>query len=137
METNYNAVKDSGKRREFKTGSVRDVAEGKGRFDLFSPWSLFRLARHYENGSKKYGDRNWEKGQPANEFISSALRHIYRYLAGFRDEDHLSAAVWNLMALIHFEELAERGNQTAIEMMNMPALPEFTATDRPVRPKEL
>ena len=27
-------IKDSGKRRAFKTGAVRDIAEGKGRCDL-------------------------------------------------------------------------------------------------------
>ena len=27
-------IKDSGERREFETGAVRDMAEGKGRFDL-------------------------------------------------------------------------------------------------------
>ena len=35
---------------------------GKGRCDLLPPNALLRLARHFENGSKKYGDRNWEKG---------------------------------------------------------------------------
>ena len=32
------AIKDSGSRREFETGAVRDMAEGKGRMDLL-PWS--------------------------------------------------------------------------------------------------
>ena len=27
-------IKDSGERREFSTGAVRDIAEGKGRCDL-------------------------------------------------------------------------------------------------------
>lgn len=27
-------IKDSGERREFETGAVRDIAEGKGRCDL-------------------------------------------------------------------------------------------------------
>ena len=27
-------IKDSGERREFKTGAVRDIGEGKGRCDL-------------------------------------------------------------------------------------------------------
>ena len=30
-ETN---IKDSGERRKFETGAVRDMAEGKGRFDF-------------------------------------------------------------------------------------------------------
>lgn len=30
-------IQDSGDRRAFSTGAVRDMAEGKGRFDLV-PW---------------------------------------------------------------------------------------------------
>ena len=32
-------LKDSGNRREFKTGAVRDMHEGKGRMDLV-PWGI-------------------------------------------------------------------------------------------------
>jgi hypothetical protein len=102
--TAFTAVKDSGKRESFTTGSRRDTREGKGRFDLFSPLAMFRLARHYENGAVKYGDRNWEKGQPQSRFMDSAIRHLFKYLGGARDEDHLSAAAWNVMAMIHQEE---------------------------------
>lgn len=111
MTTNlYTEVKDSGARQEFNTGSVRDTAEGKGRFDLISPVFLTRLAQHTENGAKKYGDRNWEKGQPVSRFIDSALRHIVKYLEGNRDEDHMAAAAWNLQGVIHTEEMIRRGN---------------------------
>ena len=37
--------------------------------------------------------------------IDSAKRHIDQYIMGMKDEDHLSAAVWNLLCIIHFEEL--------------------------------
>jgi hypothetical protein len=53
-------VKDSGKRQEFSTGARRDISTGKGRFDLLPPYAITRLAQHFENGSLKYGDRNWE-----------------------------------------------------------------------------
>ena len=56
------AIKDSGERTEFQSGAVRDMSEGKGRMDLLPMCVLLRLARHYEAGSLKYGDRNWEKG---------------------------------------------------------------------------
>ena len=55
-------LKDSGERTEFPSGAVRDMHEGKGRFDLLPMCVLMRLARHYEAGAKKYSDRNWEKG---------------------------------------------------------------------------
>lgn len=47
-------IKDSGQRRDFGTGAVRDMAVGKGRFDLL-PWAVIRaLAIHYEKGCIKY-----------------------------------------------------------------------------------
>jgi hypothetical protein len=95
---------DSGDRRHFDTGSVRDVAEGKGRCDLLPPLGLLRLARHFEAGAKKYGDRNWERGQPQHVFLDSGLRHAFRYLSGADDEDHLAAAVWNLLCALDQEE---------------------------------
>lgn len=97
---------DSGDRRSFDTGSVRDVSSGKGRCDLLPPRALLRYARHMEAGSAKYGDRNWEKGQPCSVFADSGMRHLLRYLAGDVGEDHLAAAVWNLMALMDQEERA-------------------------------
>ncbi|MCH7994117.1 MAG: hypothetical protein IIB57_06700, partial [Planctomycetes bacterium] len=70
----FDKVKDSGNRQKFQTGSVRDDNEGKPRYDLITPIGLHRLAMHYANGAKKYGDRNWEKGQPLNRYIESAER---------------------------------------------------------------
>jgi hypothetical protein len=105
----YREVKDSGERREFDSGSVRDQREGKGRFDLISPVALRRLARHSENGAVKYGDRNWEKGQPLCSYLDSAMRHLQDFLEGDRTEDHLSAAAWNVFSVIHTEEMINRG----------------------------
>ena len=102
-------VKDSGAREEFQTGSVRDTRMGKGRYDLITPIGLRRLAQHYENGARKYGDRNWEKGQPLSRYLDAAIRHTYAYIAGAREEDHLAAAAWNILAAIHTQELARRG----------------------------
>jgi hypothetical protein len=116
----FKEVKDSGKRQEFNTGSVRDTSDGKGRYDLITPLGLARLAKHYENGSKKYGDRNWELGQPICRYLDSALRHIYRHLEGDRSEDHLSAGAWNLLAAIHTEEMIDRG-LLAKELDNRPS----------------
>ena len=107
--TNYSAVRDSGERQEFETGSVRDTRDGKGRFDLITPIGLKRLAVHYENGARKYGDRNWEKGQPVSRYLDSAIRHLYAYLAGDRSEDHLAASAWNSLAAIHTEQRVRDG----------------------------
>ena len=109
-----NKIIDSGDRTQFTTGAVRDMHHGKGRCDLLPPLALLRLARHFENGAVKYGDRNWEKGIPCSSFIDSTLRHIFKYMSGQTDEDHLIAAVWNLMCLAETEEKRPG-------MMNIPA----------------
>ena len=98
-------TKDSGEREQFETGAKRDVQTGKGRYDLISPVMLRRLAGVLERGAEKYGDRNWEKGMPMSRCMNSTLRHLNQYLAGERDEDHLAQALWNIMVMIHFEEL--------------------------------
>ena len=151
-------IKDSGERREFETGAVRDMAEGKGRFDLM-PFSemadlfggdhrIFRIimdlsqmldpglkysepfatnaiynfiaycknkdfddvtvsdiaeymlevAIHFEEGAKKYGEHNWEKGLPLNSYIDSATRHLMKHISGMTDERHDRAFIWNMLA---------------------------------------
>ncbi len=102
-------TKDSGKREQHISGAVRDIRIGKGRYDLFSPIALRRVAGVNERGAVKYDDRNWEKGMPICRFLDSAIRHIFQDLEGLRDEDHLAQAAWNLLAAIHTEEMISRG----------------------------
>jgi hypothetical protein len=97
-------VKDSGQRRTFETGAVRDMAEGKGRCDLLPACALIRLSKHYEAGAKKYADRNWEIGIPVSVMIDSGMRHLLKYLDGQTDEDHLAAAAWNILGAMWMEE---------------------------------
>jgi len=105
----FTQVKDSGERSEFETGAVRDRQKGKGRYDLLPPYGLKRLAMHFENGANKYNARNWEKGIPTERYMDSALRHLFEYLSGLRDEDHLAAAAWNVLCLIETEYRIEKG----------------------------
>lgn len=134
-------LKDSGSRREFKTGAVRDCADGKGRCDLLpliiigeymQEKALVDIGRYvyegdtkllwaaivdgtgkaniedvaldvaiqYEEGAKKYNDRNWEKGQPLHCYIDSGTRHYLKYLRGDTDENHLRAFAWNMLGAI-------------------------------------
>jgi hypothetical protein len=104
VSTSDYVTKDSGTREEMPTGSVRDTREGKGRFDLISPFALRRLAGVYERGSVKYAARNWEKGQPFSRCLDSALRHLNCFAMGWTDEDHASQAAWNILAILHFQE---------------------------------
>ena len=103
------SLPDSGARREFSTGSVRDAEGGKGRWDLLPFEGLMRVARRFEAGGTKYGDRNWEKGQPVSVMADSAARHLFKFLAGQSDEDHLGAALWNLLCAATIEERCMAG----------------------------
>jgi len=143
-------ILDSGERREFASGAVRDIVDGKGRCDLlpldvvgeylgeFKPelmeiflsinsfargvtdkrsifkaintfccltnWSVFEMllevSKHYEEGAKKYAERNWEKGIPAHCYIDSGLRHLIKWADEWNDEPHDRAFVWNMMCLL-------------------------------------
>lgn len=90
------AIKDSGGRTEFTTGAVRDMHAGKGRMDLLPVTAIIELSKHCENGAIKYGERNVDKGIPQHSFIDSGLRHLFKYLRGDKDENHLVAALWNI-----------------------------------------
>lgn len=137
-------IKDSGDRREYATGAVRDMAEGKGRCDLLPldvadtllgspgvlhwiaefqatdnegflmralrtfweeygwdvPTMLLEVSKHMEEGAKKYGERNWEKGLPVSCFIDSAVRHYLKLLRGDDDEPHDRAFCWNMLCCL-------------------------------------
>ena len=139
-------ILDSGSRREFPTGAVRDIQEGKGRpslvplfvaakildvrdsgdpvlyyiasfadtrniFYLFlalrefagkafahsCETMLLEVSIHFEEGAKKYGDNNWQRGIPVECYLDSAIRHYLKYRRGDDDERHDRAFVWNIM----------------------------------------
>jgi hypothetical protein len=98
-------LRDSGTRREFASGAVRDMAAGKG--DMISiAWEVvLRLSRHLEEGATKYGRRNYRKGIDLSSFLDSAIRHIAMYLCGCDDEDHLAAALFNIQGAMLTESL--------------------------------
>ncbi len=143
-------IKDSGSRREFETGAVRDIQEGKGRCDLmpldviyrvysssygddslvavnfeslykfteggdvahlidvikynscygYLPTTFLEVSKHFEEGAKKYGEHNWQKGIPAHCYINSAVRHYLKFLRGDNDEPHDRAFIWNVICCI-------------------------------------
>lgn len=113
MVSEYNTtpaelLDDSGKRILYGDGmAIREPSNGKGRYDLISPFASERLAKQYEDGSMKYAVRNWEKGMPFSRYIDSAKRHINKYVMGLEDEDHLAAAAWNIFAIMHHQELGQ------------------------------
>lgn len=105
-------LKDGGTRLTYNTGAQKEdwtKTEGKGRYDLLPPTAIRRIAEIYRKGALKYADRNWEQGIPLSRFADSAKRHLDQYLEGMLDEDHLAQAVWNLLGLLHTEEMIKRG----------------------------
>ena len=98
-------IKDSGERRRFESGAVRDMAEGKGDMMSLPPNALLRLSKLYEAGAKKYTRFNYLKGIPCTSFLDSALRHLFKYMAGWDDEDHLASAVFNILGIMEMEHI--------------------------------
>jgi hypothetical protein len=112
-------IKDSGKRTVFETGAMRDIQTEKPQPVLLNPMVEMRLAKHFTKGAAKYEARNWEKGIPYSNFVNSAERHMYQWLMGEDDEDHLISWLWNVYCLVATEEMIDRGILPA-SLRNLP-----------------
>lgn len=122
------AIKDSGKREDFSTGSKRDTNEGKIRFDLMPVTVKYLLGAHYAFGSIKYLSRNWEKGQPIMRLHESCTRHYTLWEMGDTSENHLVGALWNMIAIIHTLLMIKLG----ILPPELDDRPEYMKPDNPV-----
>ena len=91
---------ESGEKREFSTGAKKQAAEGKGTPVLIPGDGLLELAKHFEEGAKLHGARNWEKGIPLSELINSLERHIQQEKLGLTDENHARAIAWNAVVYL-------------------------------------
>lgn len=61
---------------------------------------ILEVAKHFEEGAKKYGENNWQKGIPVKCYIDSAIRHYLKWLRGDEDEPHDRAFCWNILCAI-------------------------------------
>ena len=86
------------------TGETDELYTALRHFMDFKGWDMYtamlELSKHYEDGARKYADRNWEKGLPLHSFIDSGLRHYFKFLRGDDDEPHARAFMWNLIGAI-------------------------------------
>lgn len=108
LPTGYTVTTASGgvEHRQFESGAVRDSNEGKSRPDLISPYFTERLGHRLAYGIKQgYPAHNWEKGIPTEAFLESLERHLVAYKMGKTDEDHAAAIAFNIMGIIHNEEV--------------------------------
>lgn len=96
-------MNSSGKVRTASSGAVRDNADDKPLMELLPMDLLIRVAQWYTLGAKKYGANNWRKGQPQSWCVGSILRHLTKYCRGQRDEDHLSAIVFNALSMMNVD----------------------------------
>lgn len=90
--------------RQFETGSHRSCAKGKPRLSLVPQEELKRVAAHYTKGGEEFGENNWKLGQPLSVLYDSAQRHMMAWFAGEINEDHASAAVWNILSAMWMEK---------------------------------
>lgn len=88
---------------KFSTGASRDTG-GKGRCDLLPHSALLRVSEHVERSLADHEERNWEKGLPMHCMLDSAMRHLFKYMDGWTDEDHLAAAATNLLMAMWTED---------------------------------
>lgn len=86
----------------FGTGAKRDARAL--RYDLIPPCALKRLAQIYTEGAEHYGAHNWTKGMDYSDTINHALAHLFNYMSGKKDEDHLAKVAWAMFALMYFDE---------------------------------
>ena len=102
---------------KFKTGASRDTG-GKGRCDLLPHSALLRVSRQMEGALAEHEERNWERGIPMHSFLDSAMRHLFKYMDGWVDEDHLAAAATNVLMALWTEDHMP-------EMQDIPTRPEY------------
>ena len=109
-------MKSHDETRQFPSGAIRDGGK-KPLMHLISPHLMNRLGEWMrvacEDREPPYPERNWEQGFSFSTVVSSLQRHIEAFKLGDASEDHLAAGVFNLMALIHFEEEIKAGKMSA------------------------
>ena len=71
--------------------------------------AILEVSIHFEEGARKYGENNWQKGIPVSSYIDSAIRHYLKWLRGDTDERHDRAVIWNLMCCVWTREKGMEG----------------------------
>lgn len=59
--------------------------------------AILEVAKHYEDGARKYSENNWRKGIDPRIYFDSASRHLMKCMAGWTDEPHDRAFLWNCL----------------------------------------
>lgn len=59
--------------------------------------TMLEVAKHYEDGARKYSENNWRKGIDPKIYFDSAMRHFMKWCRRMTDEPHNRAFIWNCM----------------------------------------
>lgn len=73
------------------------------RFDLIDAEALFKMANILHGGAEKYGVNNW-RGMATEDHLNHALSHMYAFLAGDTQDDHLEHAFCRIMFAVATEQ---------------------------------
>lgn len=89
---------------------------GKNKLELIPPEWLWALGDVTTQGSKKYAERNWERGMDWSNMVGCMERHLLKFLAGERYDGtefnkekgttgchHLAMVAWNALALMSYD----------------------------------
>lgn len=84
--------------------------QDKLQYNVLSPYALRELSRIGTVGAKKYERHNWTQGLLQGDTFDSLLRHLEaRRMGEIYDTEsgmlHTAHALWNAMALCHFDVL--------------------------------
>lgn len=71
-------------------------SENPYRFDLIDAKAMFRLAGIVGYGARKHGENNWRL-LPQSDHVNRAIGHLYAYLGGDKQDDHLAHALCRVM----------------------------------------
>lgn len=83
----------------------RDSSEGKTKYHLIIPKDhpgvpmVVRWAELLTRGAEHYSPRNWELASSEEEmdrFKESAVRHFFKWLLNWDDEDHAASVFFNI-----------------------------------------
>lgn len=90
--------------RIFESGAKRDGDKNKPFIHNLLGYTRKRFGYHMNKNSKKYGDNNWLKGMPTDQYLQSVDRHLADYINGDRSEDHLSAMIFGIQGCMINEQ---------------------------------
>lgn len=85
------------------------------RFDLVDPIAMFEMTKVLKKGAEKYGEENWRQ-IPVRDHLNHLLIHVYAYLAGDKQDDHLTHALCRALFAVAVDRSDQYAHQTTKEV---------------------